>query len=312
MKRMFVFFIIFVFTIGIGSFYFLNRTGPEQQDIVISPQKEQQVVYKKPFERETPEEEVKVDTQAQEEVALPDKIIEAVQWTVEAFPDHETQIVAVGDSLTEGFGDTSKRGGYVGILDRTLNEERQIATINNFGKRGISSTQLLQQLNKEEVFTAIKDSNIILITIGANDLLQVVRENIADLQIEDFAPKQMEFGKNVTRIIEQIQEINSSSRIYLIGFYNPFDRYFSDIKELNMIVDSWNNTTRLISERYSNLTFIPTDDLFQDEEINLLAEDNFHPNYIGYHRIAARVLAYITKEKDEEHVHSKPAFERKK
>lgn len=308
MKRMFVFFIIFVFSISIGAIYFLNRTGPEQHDSIISPQKGQQVVYKKPLEREALE-EINKDLK---EVALPDKIIEAVQWTIEALPNHETQIVAVGDSLTEGFGDTTKRGGYVGILDRTLNDGLQIATFNNFGKRGISSAQLLQQLNKEEVFTAIKDSNIVLITIGANDILHVVRENIADLQIEDFAPKQMEFGKNLIRIVEQIQELNSNSRIYLIGFYNPFDRYFSDIKELNMIVESWNNTTKLITERYSNLTFIPVDDIFQDEEINLLAEDNFHPNYIGYHRIAARVLAYITKEKDEEHVHSKPAFERKK
>ncbi|RDW20471.1 SGNH/GDSL hydrolase family protein [Oceanobacillus chungangensis] len=307
MKKLFLFFIIFIFTISTCMIYFLNRTEPEQQDSFLSPQKEQQVVYKKPVERETP-----VDDMNLKEVALPDKIIEAVHWTIEAIPVHGTQIVAIGDSLTEGFGDTTKRGGYVGILDRTLNDGRQIAKFNNFGKRGISSAQLLQQLNKEEVFTAMKDSNIVLITIGANDILQVVRENITDLQIEDFAPKQMEFGKNVIRIIEQIRELNPSSKIYLIGFYNPFERYFSDIKELNMIVESWNNTTRLITERYSNLTFIPTDDLFQERNINLLAEDNFHPNYIGYHRIATRVLAYITKEKDEEHVHSKPAFEREK
>ncbi|RDW22342.1 hypothetical protein CWR48_01145 [Oceanobacillus arenosus] len=308
MKRMFLFFIIFAFTIGVSMIYFLNRTELEQHNAIISPQKEQQVVYKKPFEKEVPEE----DNKEHKEVALPDKIIEAFQWTIDALPNHETKIVAVGDSLTEGFGDTTKSGGYVGILDRILNENYQIATFNNFGKRGISSAQLLKQLNKEEVFTAIKDSNIVLITIGANDILHVVRDNIADLQIEDFAPKQMEFGANVIRIVEQIQELNPSSKIYLIGFYNPFEQYFSDIKELNLIIESWNNTTRLIAERYSNLTFIPTDDIFQDEEINLLAEDNFHPNYIGYHRIATRVLAYITKEKDEEHVHSKPAFEREK
>lgn len=63
-----------------------------------------------------------------------------------------------------------------------------------------------------------------------------------------------------------------------------------------MIVESWNRTGSDIAEEDAAITFIPTIDLFDDPDVNLFADDNFHPNDLGYQRMARRVLDYLTNE----------------
>ncbi|WP_085993959.1 SGNH/GDSL hydrolase family protein [Oceanobacillus senegalensis] len=229
---------------------------------------------------------------------LPERIAETVQGTMAFFQNnYPIHIVAVGDSLTQGVGDTTNQGGYVGILERTINtEDKKVAHFENFGKRGSRSEQLLERLNLDEVSSAISKADIILITIGANDIMQVAKENFMNLTLNDFIEQRVHYENNLKQIMRKIKGHNPDATIYLIGFYNPFEKYFQDIKELNMIVNAYNGTTKAIADENDNVEFIPTLDLFQDKDINLFAEDNFHPNYQGYHLIAERVLNYITNE----------------
>ncbi|OEH56066.1 hypothetical protein AQ616_00680 [Oceanobacillus sp. E9] len=227
---------------------------------------------------------------------FPKVINEAVQGTMNFLSTDETQIVAVGDSLTQGVGDETEQGGYVGILDRTINSTGYSAEFDNFGKRGNRTDQLLERLrNEQNLIDAIQESDIALVTIGANDIMQVVKENITSLDINDFQVEQVHYEQRLQDIFTEIREINPDSYIYLVGIYNPFKNYFEDIQELDMIVSNWNDTGISITDEYENSTFIPIEDLFNDtNNINLYADDNFHPNYEGYYRIAERVLNYMS------------------
>ncbi|WP_284140308.1 GDSL-type esterase/lipase family protein [Virgibacillus sp. LDC-1] len=91
-----------------------------------------------------------------------------------------------------------------------------------------------------------------------------------------------------------MQANNNHAEVYLLGFYNPFERYFQEIKELSMIVNEWNKTSKKVTEQYNHTTYIPTKDLFNSKEKTLFAADHFHPNQQGYQRMAQRVLEYIT------------------
>ncbi|WP_017798268.1 SGNH/GDSL hydrolase family protein [Oceanobacillus kimchii] len=228
--------------------------------------------------------------------SFPKVINEAVQGTMNFLSTDETQIVAVGDSLTQGVGDETEQGGYVGILDRTINSTGYSAEFDNFGKRGNRTDQLLERLrNEQNLIDAIQESDIALVTIGANDIMQVVKENITSLDINDFQVEQVHYEQRLQDIFTEIREINPDSYIYLVGIYNPFKNYFEDIQELDMIVSDWNDTGISITDEYENSTFIPIEDLFNDtNNINLYADDNFHPNYEGYYRIAERVLNYMS------------------
>ncbi|TQS72079.1 SGNH/GDSL hydrolase family protein [Ornithinibacillus gellani] len=220
----------------------------------------------------------------------------AVQSAFEFFTNKETSIVAIGDSLTEGVGDSTGQGGYVGILDRTINERAQLVQFNNFGRRGDRTDQLLTKLELPQVIEAIEDADMVLITIGANDIMQVVKENFSNLTYNQFAQERIGYESRLETIFQTIRDINKDTSIYLIGFYNPFTKYFPEIKELGLIVDDWNQTGKKITEEFDDVHFIPTKDLFLDADVELFADDHFHPNDEGYQRMAKRVLEYLTEQ----------------
>lgn len=221
-------------------------------------------------------------------------ISDMVQRTVNFFSNKDTNIVAVGDSLTQGVGDDENAGGYVGIVDRTINEEEQLVNVQNFGKRGDRTDQLLVKLNDPKISTSISDADIVLITIGANDIMKIVKENISHLTYNQFVDERADYEERLRDIFEQIDTLNDEADIYLVGFYNPFEKYFPEIDELGVIVDDWNKTGKKVATEHDNITYIPTKDLFENENIELLADDNFHPNHTGYERMAKRVLNYLT------------------
>ncbi|MDY0409553.1 GDSL-type esterase/lipase family protein [Paracerasibacillus soli] len=156
-------------------------------------------------------------------------------------------MVAIGDSLTEGVGDETNNEGYVGILDETINAEYDLAHLDNFGKRGNRTDQLLNRLDTPDIQSAISKAQIILITIGANDIMKVLRENITNITYEPFAKEKEAYENRLKQIFEKMRADNPRAKIYLIGFYNPFEGYFKDIKELTLIADEWNKTSKAIT-----------------------------------------------------------------
>lgn len=220
-----------------------------------------------------------------------------VRKAVGRFSQHDLSIVSIGDSLTEGIGDDEANGGYVGILEEAINEEENLVSIENFGRRGNRSDQLSQRLEEDDdVIQAIGHADIILMTIGANDIMKVFKDNFTDLQIETFTSEQIRYEQRLNHIFAMLNEMNPDATIYLIGFYNPFQAYFPDIEELEYIITSWNQIGLDITSQYDNAHYIPIKDLFEDQDTPLLAEDNFHPNHIGYELIANRILNYVTNE----------------
>jgi lysophospholipase L1-like esterase len=257
---------------------------------------------------ETPAENEPVVEEAQtlpvEEVEKPitedikDKVREVVEMALD-FLKKDQKIVAIGDSLTEGVGDETENGGYVGILNHTFEDHNLNVTVENFGKKGNRSDQLLKRLEKEDVASAIKEADIVLITIGANDIMKVLKSNFLNVTMEPFQKERVKYIERLTAILNKINELNPDTQIYLIGFYNPFERHFGEVKELGMIIDNWNDAGKSLAEDYENVRYIPTKDLFSNSTVNLLAEDEFHPNTSGYKLMAQRVLEYL-KESNEE------------
>lgn len=207
---------------------------------------------------------------------------------------YKMNIVAIGDSLTYGVGDVSGTGGYVGLLEQSINKERETAIFKNFGVPGNRTDQLLKRLDQTEIQAAIDEADLILITIGANDIMQIAKENITNLQLDEFIAERERYEERLRESIDKIKKINTDAEIYLLGIYNPFEKYFHEIVELNMITEAWNDTGSSIAQETEKVTFVPIIDLFADKEENLFAKDNFHPNYNGYLLISERVLEYIS------------------
>jgi len=209
------------------------------------------------------------------------------------FKKKDARVVAIGDSLTQGVGDSTKSGGYIGFLDREVNNSETKVQFDNFGHAGDRTDQLLKKIRDPKVSTAIGDADVVLITIGANDIMKVIKQNVTNLDYEDFKAERKQYDKRLHKIFEALQRINPDADIYLLGFYNPFLKYFHDIPELNSIVKMWNSTSKAATNDNKQLHYIPTKDLFDDSDENLFYEDNFHPNDRGYELMADRVKEHL-------------------
>ena len=208
------------------------------------------------------------------------------------------KIVSIGDSLTFGVGDSTERGGYIPYLQEQLEAEKGIkeAVFSNYGVRGNRTVELLGQLHRKEVREAIKGSDMVIITTGGNDVMKVVKENLSGLMLEDFAKEKEQYEKNFRSIISTIREINEDTIICVIGLYNPFYEYFSDIKEMDMILEEWNDISRKVLQEYEYAYFVNISDIFQESEEDLLYTDYFHPNDIGYQLIAEQVYTVLNEQ----------------
>lgn len=277
-------FIAIIIILGASSFFIIDKNSLSSfpTSIPDSPTAERNYKFKlSPPDPERTEGETK---------QMQEKLVERAH---QLFKDENISIVAIGDSLTQGVGDETEQSGYIGILDRLLNKDQHVVSFKNMGKRGHRSDQLLDRLQDSEIITELKHADYVLITIGANDLMKIVRDNITNLKLQDFIEERINYQQRLEQILSKIRGVNSEAYILLVGIYNPFEKYFPHIKELDIIIDEYNHTAMTVIKDTGNGSFVPILDLFQDSSIELLADDHFHPNFRGYERIAGRVLEYI-------------------
>ncbi|TFE03276.1 SGNH/GDSL hydrolase family protein [Jeotgalibacillus sp. R-1-5s-1] len=213
------------------------------------------------------------------------------------FPDEDfypdpLSLVSLGDSLTQGVGDSSGAGGYVPLLEQKLQERSEIGevSIDNFGKRGNRSDQLLKRVKEEqEIRSSISESDIAVITIGGNDVMKVIRSTFPSMTYEDFEGARLIYEENLTQLFSEIRELNPDISIVLMGIYNPFYIFSADIEEMRLIVEAWNESAETIASDWENTSYVEVADLFRQNDNNLLHSDYFHPNDQGYSLIAERI-----------------------
>ncbi|MFP5115027.1 SGNH/GDSL hydrolase family protein [Bacillaceae bacterium C204] len=207
------------------------------------------------------------------------------------FVPRKITVLSAGDSLTQGIGDSSNKGGYLPYLKTMLEKEKGIKEVDfyNYGVKGNRTTQLLKRLKTSEMKVALQKSDLVILTIGGNDIMKVMKDNIENLQLSTFRDEKESYQKHLTQIIDLIVEGNPHAQIVLVGLYNPFSKWFSEIKELDEIVADWNKAGQAVIAHYPNAYFVPIEDIFLKANEDLLYTDNFHPNDKGYELIAQRL-----------------------
>ncbi|WP_406945098.1 SGNH/GDSL hydrolase family protein [Halobacillus sp. SY10] len=256
------------------------------------PAQEQQIETDEPEEDEQESEE----KEGKLSEGLREVFTSVIESARDVFIKDDLNIVAIGDSLTQGVGDSTENGGYIGILEKTFNANPDTETLNitNYGKRGNRTDQMLERMEDEKIAESLQEADLILITIGANDVMKVVKNNFTSLNYQDFVEEQEGYENRMRNIFSRVQELNPDAPVYLVGLYNPFNQYFTNIPELGKIMGDWNDISRRVTADYEQATFIPIRDLFEGNEEELLwEEDLFHPNERGYKKMAERVLQYI-------------------
>lgn len=206
----------------------------------------------------------------------------------------EYRIVALGDSLTKGTGDDTGKG-YVRRSMEMLSKEQthSVTLVNNLAINGLRADQLAERLKEEHIGYSLKQANLILLTIGGNDLFQGAQSeqlSSTSLNIEYLNKKADESISSMQSALKEIRAWNKEALIVMVGLYNPF----SNLKEMktvgDQVVERWNHAAKEIINKDSNMMLIPTQDLFERNIGKYIAADHFHPNGLGYDAIATRIV----------------------
>ncbi|MEY8441393.1 SGNH/GDSL hydrolase family protein [Lactobacillaceae bacterium 24-114] len=253
----------------------------------------------------------------------------------------QVKLVAIGDSLTYGQGDETKNGGYVGIIKNKIQnkyKKTKVTTI-NYGVSGDRSDQILARINKQkQIRTDLKSANVITVTVGGNDLMQILEKNAlagSESQIKTSVNNgQKTYEKNLTKLFNAIRKENKTAPIFVLSIYNPVYTYFPNVTIINDSIDQWNQATKGITTKYSQMYFVDINHLMsygqyktseqrqklidnatqtnqgkisqtqvikimnnKDHNLNqyISTEDNFHPNHSGYEQMANKLFKSMVK-----------------
>ena len=181
-------------------------------------------------------------------------------------PIHTLTIVALGDSLTEGYG-VEEHQAYPALLEARLQKEGFSCTVINAGISGETSSGLLSRIDR----VLLLKPDIVILCTGANDGLggidqRLIQSNISKM-VRTFKEHQ------VTVVLAGMKMLVNFGPSYT----ESYNRLYSEIADQEQIV------------------FMPffLEGIAGKPELNLA--DGIHPNAKGYQLIATSVYPHVLK-----------------
>jgi lysophospholipase L1-like esterase len=219
------------------------------------------------------------------------------------------RIVALGDSLTRGVGDSAGGGGYPERVAAALRKSGQKVVVENLGVAGAETGDLLRKARETDTALRVKAADLLLISISGNDLSHSlpgmgsaargagasVPGGAGAAESDPTAAALRRASPDLLSILSLLRGSNPSAPIRMLGLYNPFPDAAGDRRIARETLLKWNVALEEASYSVPNALVVPTADLFEGRGDRLSA-DRFHPGAPGYDEIAARVVSTLRAE----------------
>lgn len=202
-----------------------------------------------------------------------------------ALPSGTFLVVALGDSLSRGHGDDTGRG-YVGDVAALLKKDHPSLRLENLGVDGLESSGLVEMLDHTSVLALLSRANLVLVSIGGNDLSHAAMGNPLDTPERLTRAREL-CQKNLDVVLAQIRRRNPDAAVRILALYNPFNLPGGARRLGSGIILEWNAMISSTALAHGALA-VPTFDLFENHP-DRLSSDHFHPDEKGYALIARRI-----------------------
>jgi len=193
--------------------------------------------------------------------------------------------LALGDSITAGYGVGGSNFAtlYYSYLVNRYPYLRYI----NYGILGLTTYRLAIMLSSNaSLQNMVAQAEVITITIGSNDLLQVAASFLRGGRLEIFRAL-IEMEKNVNFIGMQIRKLKPTALVKVATIYNPLPAgpYYQYTAEAQKIITQANKIIVHGAKRYG-FHVIPVDKMFRGKEHLVIGQDYLHPNLAGHQMMA--------------------------
>ena len=190
----------------------------------------------------------------------------------------------LGDSLALGTGDQSGLGIGGRLVQDLKNAHREVRPAVNLAVNGARTRDLLAHLQSRNVQTLIAQANVVVVSIGGNDLWGTT--DLRNGPLTDPEKVMDSVLERVAKVMTDVRAANPTARIFIIGLYNPLATMPGG-QRLSPLVSRWNAKLLEQFANDPNLTVVPTSDIFSHRD--RLSFDRFHPDDEGYALIAQRI-----------------------
>lgn len=201
--------------------------------------------------------------------------------------DSPLNVLILGDSIAKGTGDELGKGFSGYLSDELKKSTSKDIIVKNEGIDGLTSKGLLEQLQSNRLASSINDTDLILVSIGGNDLLKTIPSSLMG-QESTFQKQFVSYTDNLKQSLKFLRTANPNSTIILLGLYNPYE--ILTPSEDQQLLDDLNDQIRQITESDGNAIFIPTYDLMKYNSALYISKDSLHPSSLGYQAISQRIV----------------------
>jgi lysophospholipase L1-like esterase len=207
---------------------------------------------------------------------------------------HEKQpirLVTIGDSLAYGTGDEARQGIAGRLRDELIRSGITNATTTNLGVSGAQTADLTTKLGQQRTRDVIAASNVIVLSIGANDLFRTAGAREATLR----APLEVadRILTRVQAIVTTLHQLNPKAQILILGAYNPVPTH-QWAPMIDQYLTVWDQTlaSRFASDR--RVSIVKMSDLVTKDRLSRF--DHFHPGGSAYEAIAKRIATMLVEQ----------------
>lgn len=231
-----------------------------------------------------------------------------VFFTYKIFEDKNNKIyyIALGDSLAQGMNPYGTVGyGYTDYISDYLESKNLLAFYTKgFAISGYTTDDVKNDIEnnktievddtKLSIKKALRESDLVTLSIGANDFLRGLSFSNFDTKLEDIKGSKKEIDAIGFKVRDLINLINdyAKGKIILVGYYNPLPRLSVIKDEIDELVKYANIVYEDICDDL-NIICVDVFPSFDNREDYLPNPLDIHPNTKGYERIADLVIEKI-------------------
>lgn len=202
--------------------------------------------------------------------------------------------ISLGDGYAKGINSYGEVNyGYSDYLKDEINSSNQLNNYYNYGEEDIKINDLYNNIliNKQEdkkpnIKQALREADILTISIGLNDL--IYRKNI---YISNVGNANEKIIQNIIIDLDQlITEIKKyyKNDIYLIGYYN----FYSQDSVEKKLLDNLSEKYKSYSKR-KNIIYIDNSNMNNNLITYLDNPNSYYPNTEGYKKIYSNLSSKI-------------------